>query len=412
MIEDRPVLVAFMPCVTFEDKDVHRRRPELLDRVVRCAGPDRSCEGSGGFLKLKTRDVMLRIPFGLVQMTDFFEEIGRAVNRSNNSSAVLSRIADIAAVDARVEQLFRAAEVPAFSPHLAMAAIHSLLLAHRDEALADYFGTLGGRLNVTDGDFQGSLVDFVGRYGAALASRVRHRKFIVKTDIRRAAILRALVASAWKELGSPARYALVDLGCGIGVNLLLDRIEMRSNSHEILMCFPNSVDVSVQIKTDRAPTIKLPRAVRRVGIDVHRFDIHSDEDRNWLLGNIMPEDDRAMAALGSAMTALKDDPPEVLVGDASVELDAVLNQIEPDVAVIVMHSMMMHFLSAQGKEAISGALVAAAQIRPVARVSFEIAGAAATLESRMGSTQSPRLYGRAHLDGAWVKWVGEAPKEH
>jgi hypothetical protein len=342
-------------------------------------------------------------------MEKYLTEITKAANRSYDNSPVLSKIADLAPLDDDIASLFKAARVPSKSPHLVTAAIHALLIGSPGDPLAEYFPTLGGTRSVSETDFLLCLGAFVAGHKGRLVQSIQRRDLVVKTDVRRAAVLRSLVASAWDELGRPARYALIDLGCSVGTNLLLDRFDTQVGAKEIRMCIAEGVSVEVSILAGRIASVELPKAERRIGIDLYGFDVESEEDRNWLLGSLMPEDVDAFVALRAAMAVLKSDPPEFQIGDAATKLQAAMPAIDSDVALIVMHSMMAHDVSPENWGIISEMVLEEAARRPVARVSMEIGGAATTLEGKFGPTQARRVFGRADFDGAWIKWARADP---
>src|SRR5437868_3846712 len=107
-----------------------------------------------------------------------------------------------------------------FPPYLLLTAVHSLLLEDASDPLARFYPSVGGRADSLDGVY-GPFREFVIRHGQRLISIIASAH-VNKSVLRRSACLRPMIVEVAGESGWSAIH-LIDLGCGAGFNLLLDK---------------------------------------------------------------------------------------------------------------------------------------------------------------------------------------------
>lgn len=318
-------------------------------------------------------------------------------------SAVFRKIVDISRHDPKLCPILCSARNIAHAAYLYPAAIHSILMQSSSDPLAAFFPNLGGNRSTDDADFASSLKQFVGAHAVDISQKLQRYDHVVKSDPRRAAVLRCAVAEAWRALDKPARYVLIDFGCGIGTSMLLDRSDTIVTEDILRITLAAELALEVPLRGGR-PDPELPTAERRIGLDITRLDPTLSDDRNFVLGHVFPEQAEAFRGLQAAIAQLAQDPPEYRTGDTLQELEETLNQLEPGLPVILMHSMMIHCLTPEERHTLDKLLAEEGARRPLARVSFEIAGPASTLRLALNG-QPPRMLGRAGYDAEWLHWM-------
>lgn len=333
------------------------------------------------------------------------DELRRECRIHFSESPVFAAIIEAALADLDLLIMLASAESAGHEMRMFVASIHGHAIAEPQAEFAAFLPSLGGTRPVDDPAFASVLRSFVMERRASILAAMRERRFIVKTDIRRAVILRCLAAEAWRMMGRPRDYALIDLGCSVGGNLLIDRIAVKDDDSHLRLDLGPGVSLAVARRGQPVPHVELPPAQRRIGIDLYHLDAARAEDRNMLLGYVNPHDTAAFAALKAVLGRLASEPPELRIGNAADMLGPVLAELAPQLPVIVMHSMMIHYLPREVQSRLFALLADEARRRPVARIAMEIAGAATSLTIAAGQQQLPRMMGRAEFDGSWMTWT-------
>lgn len=94
---------------------------------------------------------------------------------------------------------------------------------------------------------------------------------------------------------------------------------------------------------------KLPEVVWRAGIDLNPLDVGNDDDVAWLEALVWPEQDFRRERLRRAITVARQDPPLLVAGDLNEQLKSLAHQAPEDAALVVFHSAVMGYLSAEGR---------------------------------------------------------------
>jgi hypothetical protein len=118
----------------------------------------------------------------------------------------------------------------------------------------------------------------------------------------------------------PGPLALLELGASAGLCLGVDRFSYRFDRGEVL----GEGEPLLECATSgegRAPS-RLPEVVWRRGVDLRPLDPADSDDLAWLEALLPPDRPERLARLRAAVRTLRDDPPEVLAGDALEGLPA------------------------------------------------------------------------------------------
>jgi hypothetical protein len=237
------------------------------------------------------------------------------------------------------------------------AAVHYLVLT---EAAPD---ALSGRFE----DFAAALA------GHADVLRTRLRTHGVQTnEVQRCTSILPTLLAASAETGLPLE--LVELGPSAGLNLLADRYRYRYANGTF-----GPADALVELTVDehggRIPAALLERELvvrRRRGIDLAPIDATSPEGYLLLRSFLWPGLEDRVARLDAAVETLRrmPEPPELIEGDYTAVLPAVLADRPADALTVVFETFSVVYLPEDAARELGEALeAAAADGRPLAWVS-------------------------------------------
>ncbi|QHC60267.1 DUF2332 family protein [Rathayibacter sp. VKM Ac-2760] len=107
-----------------------------------------------------------------------------------------------------------------------------------------------------------------------------------------------------------------------------------------------------------APT-RLPVVAWRRGLDLRPLDVRSAEDRAWLEALLPPDRPERTARLRAAVATLREDPPEIVAGDAAEALPEVLAAVPRGVRPVVVSLGTLVYLPWAARERVLAAVDAA-----------------------------------------------------
>ncbi|WP_373427363.1 DUF2332 domain-containing protein [Arthrobacter globiformis] len=93
----------------------------------------------------------------------------------------------------------------------------------------------------------------------------------------------------------------------------------------------------------------LPSVVWRAGIDLNPLDARNPDDVAWLEALIWPEQEFRRERLRRAIAVARRDPPLLVAGDLNEQLLSLAGQAPPGAALVVFHSAVMGYVSADGR---------------------------------------------------------------
>lgn len=334
--------------------------------------------------------------------TDLFASMFRlAAKRHFISSDLCSALSARIAEDSAILDIARTANPGAFPPYLLMAAVHSLVLDDPSCELARFFPTVSNR-PVPGEDpfpaFKAFVVENCGPIEAIICSA-----HVNKTVLKRSACLRALLVEVANRKGWD-RIHLVDVGCGAGLNLLLDQWRMTYGRLGSVGPEESLVQFSIEVRSGVLPLGELPAILSRTGVDLNRFDLECPAQERWLLGCLFPDHLDTFDLTKLALAVLRQQPPRFVTGNAEVELSNVLQGLPGIEPVVVMHSMAFFQMSPEQKRSIWQAIRQACLTRPVVRIGMEILGDKTTLTIADPNEADPLTVGEADDDAAWMRW--------
>ena len=228
-------------------------------------------------------------------------------------------------------------------------------------------------------------------------------------EIGRSAVLLGGFATVAIDTGLP--LALLEIGASAGLNLRWDRYRF---------------DLGVQSWGDVASTVRiastwrgsppaLPATIEiaeRAGCDEAPLDPRSASDRRTLLAYCWPEQRERVERLRAALELASSDALAVECADAAQWLERQLEKRRPNVATVVYHSIVWHYLSAPTQQAARAAIEQAGQratdAAPLAWLALEFAveGQPPELTLTRWPGGARQRLATAHPHGADVVWSG------
>lgn len=157
-----------------------------------------------------------------------------------------------------------------------------------------------------------------------------------------------------------------------------------------------------------------PQIVWRRGVDIAPIDVRDEEKVRWLEACVFPGRPERLETLRAAVDIARKDPPHIVLGDLTDEIEGVLDEAPKDATTIVFHSAVLNYISPE-KRARFAELVA----RPgVVWISNEGGGVVENVKwiDRAPPSEVCFFMGRngtellayAHPHGRWIEWLAPA----
>ncbi|WP_323674278.1 DUF2332 domain-containing protein [Halorubellus sp. PRR65] len=298
-----------------------------------------------------------------------------------DSSPLYERLCAIAATDAFLLDVAADHTPGQPAPQLLLAAIQAALFASDD---ADDPGTVDGSLaayypSVVDDarDPDDALADavraFVRTNETTVRDHVRSRR--VQTNaVRRCSALYPGYATVAERVDAP--LAILEVGSSAGLNLNWDRYRYAYRSeHEdaagddvrehVVGDADAPFTVTSDLRGDAVPPLPSdpPAVAGRVGVDVNPLDSTELVDARWLRSLVWPEHRDRRRVLDGALAVARDHPPDVVEGDAVIDLHAVADHLPADAPLVVAHSLVLYQFDDDAREAFHDAVAALAAKR-------------------------------------------------
>lgn len=217
-----------------------------------------------------------------------------------------------------------------------LSAVHRLALAREASEVAIYLPTTGGVSPRDEADrerLRRAFLETVARHRDFVADALAH---VPQTnEVGRTVGLAALLRRVQRGFGLPVR--LHEIGCSAGLSLRVDALV-----------------ADAVVSSDHVEWGGLPDIVERVGCDIAPVDATSTEGRLLLTSFIWPDHAARYERLRRALAAADTVRVELIAQDA---IDYVRGlRLEPGTTLVVWHSAMWLYLSADARAGIRAAL--------------------------------------------------------
>ena len=255
-----------------------------------------------------------------------------------------SALSAIAARDRQVAVILHHAPPPERVPVLFFAAVHALLLDEPDAELAQWYRNLAAEPRSPRERSLGAVFRrFVAERRAELEHLVATRT-TQTNEVGRCSFLLpalALIASDVGPLGH------LDVGASGGLNLLLDRYEYRYrlDGSERTVGGPSTVVLTSDVRGDMPVPSELPEIVTRCGIDRRPIDVTDPVEAQWLEACVWPDQVDRFRRLVAAIELAREQPPELLAGDAVSSLRPAIERVGASAHPVVTNSWVLNYLT-------------------------------------------------------------------
>ncbi len=371
-------------------------------------------------------------------LSGHFRAFAATVERDGGRTypAICRGIAD----DADVLSLLDGAPLPQRRPLLLLAAVHSLLLAGAEHALAAYYDTVALVRGTpyappAGGDVTAAFVDFCRVHRAEVEQLVATRSTQTNEVGRCTGLLPGLCLIA-AQYGWAEPLSLLDLGTSAGLNLLFDDyayIYRAAGDGAVLTAGAARSEVVLECTArddlTYLPEFRLPRMAERVGLDLSPVDPFSDDEARWLQACQWPDNpvrfERLRAALANVRASAH--PPRLERANMLTDLPEVAATLAGHGPLVVFHSWVAAYLSEAEQRALAEQVAALDGARPVhylyCESPFETPGLPtppspvpregpdlATTLVHVGPGGAPAVrLADTHPHGYWIRWWPEAP---
>jgi hypothetical protein len=226
-------------------------------------------------------------------------------------------------------------------------------------------------------------------------------------EVARSAMLYPGIMAVTHRFGPDVE--LLELGSSAGLNLNLDRF-----GYDLGGVKAGDFASSLQLAPDwdgPRPISAPVNVIARRGIDQNPLDASQPEVAERLLAFVWPDQDLRLARIEAALTLARQFPPQIERGDAAEWIEAQLD-LPQDVGVtrIVFHSIVLQYLSPEGRTRVGAALARAGERatarRPLAWVSMEFYAQTPMSELRVTTWPDGNTVTMAdcHPHGAAIRW--------
>lgn len=260
--------------------------------------------------------------------------------------------------------------------------------------------------------YRGEHDDFDGAVGQALAAEDRFiaqwmRDTPQTNEVGRAGAIAAALMVARRRFGLP--FELLELGssCGLNLNLHLYGYDLGGVKAGL-------GDSPVQIAPlwyGPSPIHAPIEVLRARGVDLNPLSAEDADTRERLLSFVWADQPQRAHRLEHALDLARGAPPRIDRGDAVEWIAERLAEPQPEgTCRVVLHSMVLQYLGAEGRANILGSVSAAGARataeRPLARIGFEWTPSRSEVELRLTlwPTGETRLLATCHAYGNWVEW--------
>ena len=259
----------------------------------------------------------------LAQVYRHFGEVDAA-----GTSPLYERVAVALSESGEALRAIEAAPARKRHPAVILAALHDLALAGRAPALAAAYAA-------ADGDAAaGAAIDTLLRMTDSVVA-IAARRQTRASETGRCAVLYPAIAEAARRAGANA-VGLIDVGCGAGLNLNVDRVGITYSNGQSLGDPSSPVQMSSSIAGDRPPPGRaMPEVVARIGVDLDPVNVTDADDARWLRACLWPDQPERAARLEAEMALAATAPPLLLQGDAAEVLPDAFARVPADALPVV-----------------------------------------------------------------------------
>ncbi len=312
-------------------------------------------------------------------------------------------------------------------PVLLLAALHERVLAGAGGALAAYYASVGG-CRAPDAELPAALAELLHREAEALRHSLRQRA-TQTNEVGRCAVLWPAL-SALAEATGAQRLALLDFGCGAGLNLGVPayHYRYRAATREFSLGAPSD-GARAEVTTDwqgEPPPKTAWRLAARAGLDPAPIDLADPDQLRWLYACLWPADRaRAERLRRATVQALAARWPVQRAADCIAAIEPWLDTLPPGLQPLLFNSWVLTYLPAEERVRLNATIDRLTRSHGLAWLSAEMPALSArdrpappfeaspelgsatlwTLRWRAGPAIAERALAWSHPHGRWLRWL-------
>ncbi|MGE0384141.1 MAG: DUF2332 domain-containing protein [Gammaproteobacteria bacterium] len=305
-------------------------------------------------------------------MFDEYKQVLRwnAIGLARDGATFTARMSELIAADDKLlgfaVSALKTGQPPNF---MLLSAVQYLLAQDRSSKLSRVHPFVTGRPIAADEifpEFKAYCLRYADRIKPLLAGRSTQY-----TTPNRCALLAPCVAWVAERAGEP--IALVDVGCALGLNLLLDCYGYDYGARGRVDNPRSSIVLPCQVsESSEALPMRLPEIGSRLGLDLHIYDMNDPDERRWQMANLFADWPHEQALIQSALALRDEIRPTLVQGDALELLEQHLAPIAGPLCV--MHCNFLYQLSPAQRDRLDAVLRDVSRKRPVHRVGVDAIG--------------------------------------
>ena len=147
----------------------------------------------------------------------------------------------------------------------------------------------------------------------------------------------------------------------------------------------------------------LPQIAWRAGLDLNPIDITDPEQVRWLELLIWPGQEHRIETLRGAIEVARENPPRVVEGDLTTDLEALAAEAPRDATLVVFHTAVLYYVPSAGRTRFR-ATVAELGATWLACEGAQVLGLPSGPPSLMALAQDGRRVAWADGHGASLSW--------
>ncbi|MCY3935957.1 MAG: DUF2332 domain-containing protein [Chloroflexi bacterium] len=235
------------------------------------------------------------------------------------------------------------------APNLLFAAIQFLLLRDPNAPLAEYYSSIHDPALPPAKETGRLFSDYCQRHREQIIPLLRTRCTQTNEVSRGLAIHPATQVIQSRSEGMPLVW--MEIGCSAGLNLIWDQYGYHYVGEPGQEWFAGRRDSALLLSAKVKGSIplpvsdKLPEIRRRIGIDLHPLNLHSEADVQWLEALIWPEHRDRLASLRQAISIAREFSLDLRRGDALALLPGITAELSADCAPVFFHSYVTQQLT-------------------------------------------------------------------
>ena len=201
---------------------------------------------------------------------------------------------------------------------------------------------------------------------------------------------------------------LIDIGAAAGLNLLFDRYLL---DYGRLKWGDTNSAVQIACELRGGAVLPLdgwkPNVWHRIGADLNPVDLTSEDEARWLKALVRPDRPELANLLAQAMSVARQDPPQILKGDAATLIPRLLAEVSKDEVPCVYQSYALEYFPEDSRQAFLSALEDFGAARDLYFVEMAGPGERGRLHLtiwRRGERTEVQL-AECPAHGQWLRWL-------